>query len=63
MLLKDGLRMSIRDPGSLSRANGVYFVVDHFLRDWRSMKNKKKVRDLGLTLSSLLRGQDRLPRS
>ena len=29
VLLQVGLRMSVRDPDSLSRANGVYFVVDH----------------------------------
>ena len=37
----DGLRMSVRDPGSLSRANGAYSVVDHFVRGWRLMKKKK----------------------
>jgi len=34
--------MSVRDPGSLSRANGAYLVVDHFLRGWRLMMKKKK---------------------
>ena len=34
--------MSVRDPGSLSRANGAQLVVDHFLRGWRSMKKEKK---------------------
>ena len=36
-----GLRMSVRDPGSRSRANGAYSVVDHFVRGWRLMKKKK----------------------
>ena len=26
--------MIIREPGSLSRANGAYWVLDHFLRGW-----------------------------
>ena len=26
------LRMSVREPGSLSRANGAYLVVDMFLK-------------------------------
>ena len=34
--------MSVRDPGSLSRANGAYLVVDHLLRGWRLMKKIKK---------------------
>ena len=34
--------MSVREPGSLSRANSAFSVVDHFLRDWRLMKKKKK---------------------
>jgi len=42
VLLKDGLRMSAREPGSLSRANGAQLVVDHFLRGWRLMKKKKR---------------------
>ena len=36
------LGRSVRDPASLSRANGAQLVVDHFLRDWRLMKKKKK---------------------
>ena len=41
MLLEDGLRMSVRDPGSLSRANCAYLAVDHFSRGWGFMKKKK----------------------
>jgi len=37
----DNLRMSVRKPGSLSRANGAYLVVGHFLRSWGLMKKKK----------------------
>ena len=33
--------MSVRDPGSLSRADGASLLVDHFLRGWRFMKEKK----------------------
>ena len=36
-----GLMMSVRDPGSLSRANSEYLVIDPFLRGWRLMKKKK----------------------
>ena len=43
----DGLRMSVREPDSLSRANGAYLVVDHFLRGL-SLKNQKKKLDVGL---------------
>ena len=34
--------MSVREPGSLSRANGAYLVVDHSLRGWRLMKKRKQ---------------------
>ena len=42
VLVEDGHRMSVREPGPSSRANGAKFVVDHFLRGWRSMKKKKE---------------------
>ena len=29
---QDGLRMSVREPGALSRANGAYLVVDHLFK-------------------------------
>ena len=34
--------MPVREPGSLSKANGAYLVFDHFLRGWRLIKKKKK---------------------
>ena len=34
--------MSVRDPGSLSSANGAYLVVDHFVRGWRLINKKKQ---------------------
>ena len=43
--IQDGLRMRVRDSGSLSRANGAYLVVYHFLRGWRLTK-RKKIQDL-----------------
>ena len=41
------IRMYVREPGSLSRANGVSLVVDHFLSGWRLMKKKKKTPPCG----------------
>ena len=38
--------MSVRDPGSLSRASGACVVVDHVLKGWRLMKKKKIERAL-----------------
>ena len=32
--------MSVREPGSLSRANGAQLVVDYFLRGCRLIKKK-----------------------
>ena len=43
VLLWDGLRMSVRDPGSLSRANGAYLVVNYFFRGWRFMIKRRRV--------------------
>ena len=43
VLLEDGLRMSVRDPGYLSRANGAYLLVDHFVRGLRFIKKKETV--------------------
>ena len=40
MLLQDGLRMSVWDPGYLSRAKGAKLVVDNFLRELRLIKKK-----------------------
>ena len=45
MLLWDGLRMSVREPGFLPRAHGAQLVVDHISRGWRLMKKKKKLLD------------------
>ena len=32
----------VREPGSLSRANGAWLLNDNFLRGWRSMKKRKR---------------------
>ena len=42
VLLQDRLRMSVREPSPLSRANGAKLVVDHFGRGWRLITKKKK---------------------
>ena len=35
--------MSVREPGSLSRANDAWLVFDPFLRCWISMKKYKEL--------------------
>ena len=42
----NGLRMSAREPASLSRANDAHLVVDHASKGWR-LVNKKKRLQLG----------------
>ena len=44
--------MSVREPGSLSRANGALLVVDHFLRGWGLMKKKTTTKNVPTTLPS-----------
>ena len=46
--------MSVRDPGYLSRANGVQSVDDHFWRGLRLIKKKKKVPGLPRSLARVL---------
>ena len=46
--------MHVREPGSLSRANGAWLVVDHFLRGWRLMKKKKVGEKLDAVVFSCL---------
>ena len=46
-------RMSVRDPGSLSRASGAHLVADHFRSGW-SLTTKKKTRSTLRTVPSPL---------